>query len=76
MSTRPPPSLGSFCPVAQASEVVAQRWVPLILREIMVVEGARGLARRFERLFDFDGAGSFTGAQRPSLDSALEGRRA
>lgn len=29
-------SYGSFCPVAQASEVVAQRWVPLILREIMV----------------------------------------
>lgn len=27
---------GSFCPVAQASEIVAQRWVPLILREIMV----------------------------------------
>jgi DNA-binding HxlR family transcriptional regulator len=32
----PPRSYGSFCPVAQASEVVAQRWVPLILREIMV----------------------------------------
>jgi DNA-binding HxlR family transcriptional regulator len=31
-----PRSYGSFCPVAQASEVVAQRWVPLILREIMV----------------------------------------
>jgi DNA-binding HxlR family transcriptional regulator len=36
MPTRPPRSYGSFCPVAQASEVVAQRWVPLILREIMV----------------------------------------
>ncbi len=36
MSTCPPRSYGSFCPVAQASEVVAQRWVPLILREIMV----------------------------------------
>jgi DNA-binding HxlR family transcriptional regulator len=32
----PPRSYGSFCPVAQGSEVVAQRWVPLILREIMV----------------------------------------
>jgi DNA-binding HxlR family transcriptional regulator len=29
-------SYGSFCPVAQASKVVAQRWVPLIPREIMV----------------------------------------
>jgi DNA-binding HxlR family transcriptional regulator len=36
MPTRPPRSYGSFCPVAQASEVLAQRWVPLILREIMV----------------------------------------
>jgi len=36
MSTCPPRSYGSFCPVAQASEVLAQRWVPLILREIMV----------------------------------------
>jgi DNA-binding HxlR family transcriptional regulator len=36
MSVCPPRSYGSFCPVAQASEVVAQRWVPLILREIMV----------------------------------------
>jgi DNA-binding HxlR family transcriptional regulator len=36
MTSCPPRSYGSFCPVAQASEVVAQRWVPLILREIMV----------------------------------------
>ena len=36
MPARPARSYGSFCPVAQASEVLAQRWVPLILREIMV----------------------------------------
>lgn len=36
MTPRPARSYGSFCPVAQASEVVAQRWVPLIVREIMV----------------------------------------
>jgi DNA-binding HxlR family transcriptional regulator len=36
MPSRPPQSYGSFCPVAQASEVVAQRWVPLVVREIMV----------------------------------------
>jgi DNA-binding HxlR family transcriptional regulator len=36
MTESPPRSYGSFCPVAQGSEVVAQRWVPLILREIMV----------------------------------------
>ena len=36
LSSCPPRSYGSFCPVAQASEIVAQRWVPLILHEIMV----------------------------------------
>jgi DNA-binding HxlR family transcriptional regulator len=36
MSVCSPPSYGSFCPVAQGAEIVAQRWVPLILREIMV----------------------------------------
>ena len=36
LSSCPPRSYGSFCPVAQASEIVAQRWGPLILREIMV----------------------------------------
>lgn len=36
MPLRPQQSYGSFCPVAQASEVVAQRWVPLVVREIMV----------------------------------------
>jgi DNA-binding HxlR family transcriptional regulator len=36
MTACPPRSYGSFCPVAQASEIVAQRWVPLILREMMV----------------------------------------
>ena len=36
MSECPSRSYGSFCPVAQGAEVVAQRWVPLILREIMV----------------------------------------
>jgi DNA-binding HxlR family transcriptional regulator len=36
MTACPPRSYGSFCPVAQGAEVVAQRWVPLILREIMV----------------------------------------
>ncbi len=36
MPIRPVRSYGSFCPVAQGSEVVAQRWVPLILRELRV----------------------------------------
>jgi DNA-binding HxlR family transcriptional regulator len=65
MSTRPPRSYSSFCTVAQASEVVAQRWVPLILREIMGGYDRFNEIRRALPLI-----------QRPSLDSALEGRRA
>jgi DNA-binding HxlR family transcriptional regulator len=37
MSTRR--GYGQFCPVAQAAEVVAERWVPLILREL--ISGSR-----------------------------------
>jgi DNA-binding HxlR family transcriptional regulator len=33
------PGYGQFCPVAVASEVVAERWTPLVLRELMA--GAR-----------------------------------
>ena len=29
------PGYGQFCPIARASEVFAERWTPLILREIM-----------------------------------------
>ena len=27
---------GQFCPIAQASEVFAQRWTPLIIRELLM----------------------------------------
>lgn len=27
---------GQYCPIAQASEIVTQRWTPLVLRELMV----------------------------------------
>src|SRR5437660_12916760 len=29
------PGYGQFCPIARASEIFAERWTPLILREIM-----------------------------------------
>src|SRR5262249_57245502 len=41
---RPPPSTtlgpvmkgyGQFCPVAKAAEIVAERWTPLVLRELL-----------------------------------------
>ena len=44
------PSYGQFCPVARASEIFAERWTPLILRELLAVrhhfsEILRGLHR-------------------------------
>jgi DNA-binding HxlR family transcriptional regulator len=33
---------GQFCPVALASEIFAERWTPLILRELL--SGARRFA--------------------------------
>ncbi len=27
---------GQFCPVAKASEILAERWTPLILRELLM----------------------------------------
>ena len=36
------PSYGQFCPIAQAAEVLAERWTPLVLREL-----ALGGSRRF-----------------------------
>jgi DNA-binding HxlR family transcriptional regulator len=32
---------GQFCPVAQASEVLAERWTPLVLREIVLSGSSR-----------------------------------
>jgi DNA-binding HxlR family transcriptional regulator len=30
------PNYGSYCPVSMATEVVADRWSPLIIRELML----------------------------------------
>jgi DNA-binding HxlR family transcriptional regulator len=30
------PDYGRFCPVSMASEVIADRWTPLILRELVL----------------------------------------
>lgn len=27
---------GQFCPIAKAAEIVAERWTPLVLRELVV----------------------------------------
>ena len=36
------PGYGQFCPIAQASEVLTERWTPLVIREL-----ALGGSRRF-----------------------------
>jgi DNA-binding HxlR family transcriptional regulator len=32
-------SYGQFCPLALASEVVGERWTPLVLRELILAGG-------------------------------------
>src|SRR5688500_15804127 len=32
--TREMPGYGQFCPIAQASEVLTERWTPLVIREM------------------------------------------
>ena len=44
---------GQYCPIARASEILAERWTPIILRDILngantfteLAEGAPGLSR-------------------------------
>lgn len=36
MESSTPKSYGQFCPVAIASEILTQRWTPLVLRELLV----------------------------------------
>src|SRR5437879_5649888 len=35
------PSYGQFCPIAQASEVLTERWTPLVIREIALTGSRR-----------------------------------
>ncbi|MEE3005903.1 MAG: hypothetical protein VX638_10685 [Chloroflexota bacterium] len=35
---------GQFCPVAKAAEIFAQRWTPLIIRELLM--GSRRFSER------------------------------
>jgi DNA-binding HxlR family transcriptional regulator len=32
---------GQFCPVAQAAEVLAERWTPLVIRELTLTGSRR-----------------------------------
>ena len=35
------PSYGQFCPIAQASEILTERWTPLVIREIALTGSRR-----------------------------------
>src|SRR6266496_5402745 len=35
------PSYGQFCPIAQASEVLTERWTPLVIRELALTGSRR-----------------------------------
>ncbi|MHC4821106.1 MAG: winged helix-turn-helix transcriptional regulator, partial [Planctomycetota bacterium] len=60
-------SYGQFCPVAKASEVFAERWTPLILRELLCGSTRFGELRKgvplmsptllSQRLKELEGAG-------------------
>jgi DNA-binding HxlR family transcriptional regulator len=39
-------SYGQFCPVAKTAEVVAERWMPLVLRELLAGSRHYGELRR------------------------------
>lgn len=60
-------SYGQYCPIARASEILAERWTPIILRDILngvdtfsqLADGAPGLSRTLlsSRLKELDRAG-------------------
>ena len=58
---------GQFCPVAKASEVIAERWTPLVVRELL-----HGSSRFSERLKALEDAGLLE--RRPSPDGGSEYR--
>src|SRR5687767_15702251 len=66
---------GQFCPIARASEIVAERWTPIILRNLFlgcttftaIAEGAPGLSRALlsKRLRELEQAGVITTSPKP-----------
>jgi DNA-binding HxlR family transcriptional regulator len=74
---------GQFCPVAKASEVIAERWIPLVLRELLGGSQRFGELRRgiplisstmlSQRLRDLETAGVLT-KRRDRRDAGWEYR--
>lgn len=67
---------GQFCPVAKACEIVAERWTPLVLRELMcgstrfgeLHQGLRSMSRTLlsARLHQLEDAGVIRSEERPN----------
>jgi DNA-binding HxlR family transcriptional regulator len=67
---------GQYCPIARGAEIFAERWTPLIIRNLHlgcgtfsdILEGAPGLSRTLlsQRLKQLERAGIVTSAPKPS----------
>ena len=72
-------SYGQYCPIARGSEIFAERWTPIILRNILqgcrtfgeIAAGAPGLSRALltKRLRELERVGVI--AKRPKSDGHL-----
>lgn len=72
---------GQFCPIARASEILAERWTPIILRNLFlgcttfnaIAEGAPGLSRALlsKRLRELEQAGVITISPKPDQHGSL-----
>jgi FAD/FMN-containing dehydrogenase/DNA-binding HxlR family transcriptional regulator len=72
---------GQYCPVARGSEILAERWTPIILRNILlgcstfnaISDGAPGLSRSLlaRRLRDLDRAGVICVTPKPDGHGSL-----
>ena len=74
------PGYGKFCPVSMGAEVVADRWTPLILRELImgstrfndIARSLPGISRSLlvQRLKHLERRASSSGGRRPRVGSA------
>ena len=72
---------GQFCPIARASEILAERWTPIILRNLFlgcttftaIAEGAPGLSRALlsKRLRELELAGVITTSPKPDTHGSV-----
>jgi FAD/FMN-containing dehydrogenase/DNA-binding HxlR family transcriptional regulator len=72
---------GQFCPIARASEVIAERWTPIILRNLLlgcrtfneISSGAPGLSRALltKRLRELERAGVIEISSKPNGHGSL-----